>query len=220
MNILHVMLSVDPRTGGPGHAIRHIVREQVAAGHRVSLVATTMQKARRPEPQEAFAQRMVAEPDFSGADVFLGKSHGRRKPLSSFSYSPQCGRRLRQMISGSISDSTSGSNEPPDVIHIHGVFSHVTSAAAAFARRHSIPYVIRPAGSLNPACFRLGSHRLKQLFNDLVLRKDLDHAACIHAMSNQEADLIRECVPADRIHVVHSTRNCDACPLPLWVETQ
>ncbi len=194
MRILHVLWSIDPRTGGPGHALRKIVSRQVRRGDKVAIVATTMQAAEPWEREEAFQARMLADPELSGAEVFLGSALGRRKPLSSWAYSLECSRwLLRRMAERA---------RAPDVVHVHGVFGHVTTVAAAQARRHAIPYIMRPAGMLNPACFQMGSHRLKALFMLLFLRNDLRRAGYIHATSQQEADVVAGHVRRSRIRVI------------------
>jgi len=43
MRLLHVIHSIDPRSGGPSHALRGLVAEQVRRGHRVTVTATTAQ---------------------------------------------------------------------------------------------------------------------------------------------------------------------------------
>ena len=52
MKILHVIHSVDPRSGGPSHALREMVRAQRDAGHDINLVATTIQSAEPWAPAE------------------------------------------------------------------------------------------------------------------------------------------------------------------------
>ena len=37
-----------------------------------------------------------------------------------------------------------------DLVHIHAVFNHACVAAARACRRHQIPYIVRPLGSLEP----------------------------------------------------------------------
>jgi len=82
------------------------------------------------------------------------------------------------------------------------VFSHLTSTAAALARRHGIPYVVRPAGCLDVQCLRMGHRRLKIVFAAWFTRKDLSQAAGIHATSQSEAEGLKEFATPRRIWVV------------------
>jgi glycosyltransferase involved in cell wall biosynthesis len=194
MRILHVIWSIDPRTGGPGHAIRKIASYQLRAGHEVSIATTSMQLAERFESREAFKARMLADAELGGIEVFLGKAFGRRKPWSSWAHSHECSHWLRQRMADK--------SRAPDVVHIHGVFSHVTAVAAAQARRHGIPYIVRPAGMLNAACLKMGRQRLKAMFTRLFLRKDLQEAGCIHVTSQQEASAVAGYLPTSKIRII------------------
>lgn len=49
-----------------------------------------------------------------------------------------------------------------DVVHIHAVFSHSSLTAARACRRHGVPYVVRPLGSLDP--WSLSQKRLRKHF--------------------------------------------------------
>ena len=171
MRILHSIHSLDLRSGGPSHAIRGLVAAQVTAGHDVSVVATTMQSAEPWLPTEDFAKVVRDDRHFAGADVSLLRGFGRRPPWSRFGYCPG----IRSWLDERIRQKT----KRPDVVHIHGVFSHINSAAAAAARRHGIPYLVRPTGALDPNCFRTGRQLLKQAFTKLILGRDLASAAFI-----------------------------------------
>ncbi|TWU06968.1 2-deoxystreptamine glucosyltransferase [Symmachiella macrocystis] len=194
MKILHVIHSVDPRSGGPSHAIRSLLSAQIAAGKDVSLLATTTQSAEPWEPRERYVEIMLADPSFFGAEVHLGRAYGRRHPLNRFAFSPDCNRWLHRTLSEA--------NTRPDLVHIHGTFSHLTNSAARAARKFRVPYIVRPAGNLDPQCFRMGSHWLKQIFTQFTLRTDLCHAAFVHAMSEDEEQAILSWLPENRIHVI------------------
>ena len=112
----------------------------------------------------------------------MGRSYGRCRPWSSFAYSPACSRWLRQRLANARS--------APQIVHLHGVLQHVTTAAAAHARRHGIPYVVEPYGALDPHCLRMGFRGLKQLAVRLWLPGILQHAACVQPASVYEADVV------------------------------
>jgi glycosyltransferase involved in cell wall biosynthesis len=78
-----------------------------------------------------------------------------------------------------------------DVVHIHAVFSHACMAAAAACRRHSVPYVVRPLGSLDP--WSLQQKRLpKRVLWYLGARHTLAAAAAIHYTTAEERRLAEE----------------------------
>jgi glycosyltransferase involved in cell wall biosynthesis len=209
MKILHVINSVDPRSGGPGHAIRGMAAAQAARGNQVAVLATGIQVAEPWHPQADYLREMLANPVFAGVELVLGRAFGRRRPWDRYAFSPQSAAWLRRRMADSASR--------PDVVHIHGVFSHVTTVAAATARRHGIPYVLRPAGSLDGGCLDSGHRRLKDWFVRWFLRRDLDRAARIHATSELEANNLarlglveRVCVIPHGVPVPNARGGCDA----------
>ncbi|NJS09243.1 MAG: glycosyltransferase [Microcoleus sp. CSU_2_2] len=75
-----------------------------------------------------------------------------------------------------------------DLAHIHALFSPVTTLAATVARRHHLPYIIRPCGMLDPADLQK-KKQLKQIYGTLLERPNLAGAAAIHFTSKQEAKI-------------------------------
>ncbi len=74
-----------------------------------------------------------------------------------------------------------------DVIHIHALFSFSSVAAAFFAKRANVPYVVRPLGVLG----RWGMHNrrpwLKKLSFRLIESRILRNAAVVQYTSEQES---------------------------------
>jgi glycosyltransferase involved in cell wall biosynthesis len=89
-----------------------------------------------------------------------------------------------------------------DLIHIHALFSFASVAAAYWAARAGVPYVVRPLGTLN----RWGmEHRrpwLKRLSFALIERRILRGAARIHYVSEQERIEAARLSPSPRAIVV------------------
>lgn len=194
VHILHVIHSIDPRSGGPSNALRGLVREQVLRGHRVTVVGTTAQSAEPWAPEGEFVARMRADLAFRDVELLLGRAWGRYRPWSRFSYCPQ----VVHLLNGRLADP----GTRPDIIHIHGQFSHLTIRAAQLARRWHVPYVIRPAGSFDETCLAKGMTHWKRLFLRLFHRRDLKRAAAVQATSQAEAAQIARLVPGCRLAVV------------------
>ncbi len=75
-----------------------------------------------------------------------------------------------------------------DVVHIHALFSPVSSIAATIARLQNVPYILRPLGTLDPA--DLQKKRLaKQLYAQLLERPNLAGSSALHFTSDQEAKI-------------------------------
>lgn len=194
MRVLHVIHSIDPRSGGPSQAIRDLVQRQACSGYDVALLATSTQSAEPWDSPDSYSARMSTDTSFAHTRLYLAQAFGRRHPWSRYAYSPSGARWLKGLVRDSA--------RRPEVIHIHGIFSHLTSMAASTARRYGIPYVLRPAGGLDSSCLSMGSKRLKQLFTSLILRNDLRAAMFIHATSTAEAEELAHWVPRNRIRVI------------------
>jgi glycosyltransferase involved in cell wall biosynthesis len=72
-----------------------------------------------------------------------------------------------------------------DVVHIHAVFNHACLAAASACRRHGVPYVVRPLGTLDPWSMKQKSLR-KILFWNLAGKRMLRQAAAVHYTTRTE----------------------------------
>ncbi len=72
-----------------------------------------------------------------------------------------------------------------DVVHIHAVFSQPCIAAARACKRHGVPYVVRPLGSLDPWSLRQRRLRKRVLWR-LGVRAMLKNASAIHYTSERE----------------------------------
>lgn len=77
-----------------------------------------------------------------------------------------------------------------DLIHIHAAWSYATAAAARAARRHGVPYIIRPAGMLSPFSWQHGNWT-KRLYWNAIERRNVAYAAAIHVTSSAEAGEVR-----------------------------
>jgi len=97
----------------------------------------------------------------------------RRQWSEAFKYSGPLARWLRGHVS------------EYDVVHIHGVFSHCSLAAAASCRRRGVPYVVRPLGTLDPWSLTQKPWR-KRLAWSLAARRMVRSAAAVHYTSRGE----------------------------------
>lgn len=86
-----------------------------------------------------------------------------------------------------------------NVVHIFGYRDPVGTAAALFAKRAGIPYVLEPAGMHRP---KLRSFRLKSTYEISFGRSLVRDAAGIIAASRLEADeLIADGITRERVHI-------------------
>lgn len=171
MNVLHVIPAVAERYGGPSHAVFDMCRALAAIGIDTHIATTDADGAGRLSVpvEEPITYRDVPA-------IFF-----RRQWSEAFKYS----RPLRRWLFASV--------RRFDVVHVHGVYSHAPLAAAAAARSHGVPYVVRPLGTLSAWALRQKPLR-KRVGWHLGVGKMLAGAAAIHCTSASEANELR---PAD-----------------------
>ncbi|HWQ14974.1 MAG TPA: glycosyltransferase [Roseiflexaceae bacterium] len=163
---LHVIPALAPRYGGPSQAVLGVCRALRDAGVE-ALIATTDADGpgRLPVPVGQVT-------DYRGAPAIFFP----RQWSESFKYSAPLAAWLRQRVAEF------------DLVHVHAVFSHACLAAASACRRHGVPYLVRPLGTLDP--WSLGQKRLrKRLLWHLGVKQMLHGAAAIHYTTAAERRL-------------------------------
>lgn len=95
---------------------------------------------------------------------------------SAFGYSPDTSRIYNEYA--------------PDIAHVHGVWMHYSMANQRYCRKQSVPYLISPHGMLDRWALK-NSQWKKRLARVLFENRHLKHAACLHALCEQEAQEFR-----------------------------
>jgi glycosyltransferase involved in cell wall biosynthesis len=164
MRVLHVIPSVSPAHGGPSHALIGMVRGVVREGLSVDVVTTPADRDGDLDvPLNGFVEQDGARYRFFP-----------RQPPRSWTFSWPLTRWLYRHLG------------KYDVVHVHALFSYPTLAACHACRRRGVPYVLRPAGMLDPWC--LANARWKKSpYYALLERRNLAGAAAVHATSQAEA---------------------------------
>ena len=162
MRVLHVIPSVDERSGGPATAIIPMCRALMAQGVEVLLVSTDAGLGTRAR-------------NFQGVPAMffpsqLGESFKYSRPLSSW-------------LSSNIHNF--------GLAHIHAVFNHSSVAAAHSCRQAGIPYIVRPLGTLDPWSMSQKSLR-KRVFWQVSGKGMLHRAAAVHYTSEAEKHATEE----------------------------
>lgn len=164
MRVLHVIPSVSSVHGGPSRAIVDIERALAARGIEVTTVTTNDDGDTRTLPVpcgEPIAIPFATRWYFPRSTVFFKVSLG-------------LGRWLKDNIKAF------------DVVHAHALFSFAPVAAAFFARRAGVPYVLRPLGVL--ARYGMTQHHplMKNASFALIERGLIESASAVHFTSLAE----------------------------------
>ena len=179
MKVLHVIRSIDSTTGGPAIAALQMASVLCARGVSVDIATTG--------PVRTDVLGGSAEPgvDLIGVRQFTFRSRG----TGTWSFSRELWIWLNKNI------------RRYDLLHITGVFTFPPLIAARVAYRLGIPYIIRPAGTLD--AYSLNQKMLKKrLYYKLLLSKIMDRASAIHATSEVERNYIIALGIRDRCNVV------------------
>lgn len=73
------------------------------------------------------------------------------------------------------------------LVHVHGLWTLPTSAAAALARGAGIPYVLTPHGMMDRWSLAR-SHMKKRVWSAVIERRNIGGAAALHFFNEEEAD--------------------------------
>ncbi|MBN2133905.1 MAG: glycosyltransferase [Sedimentisphaerales bacterium] len=77
-----------------------------------------------------------------------------------------------------------------DLLHLHGVWTHVQQATARLARKRNVPYMITAHGVLFPWKIRSKGFK-KRTYLSLIGRHMLTSSACLHAITSAEVEGFR-----------------------------
>jgi glycosyltransferase involved in cell wall biosynthesis len=170
--VLHVIPAIAPRYGGPSVATLGMCRALSGVGIETLVVTTDADGPGR------LAVELDAPQAYDGARVLFF----RRGLSESFKWSG----RLGAWLAAHVADY--------DVVHVHAVFSHSSLVAGRTCREAGVPYLVRPAGTLDP-----WSVRRKRLRKRILFRLGVDDllagASVMHYTSAEEWRLAETAVP-------------------------
>jgi len=174
MNIAFVLPYLADRFGGPVAVAKGMGRSLAGMGHEVSYWATATNGDRHELASIAGAHLF---------DVDWPHAWYRSKGL-------------KQGLSEAISSI--------DILQIQSVWTYPSYAAGRIAHDSDIPYIILPAGTLQPWALDNGRmRRLKKMtYFHLIAKSLMDRAACVQATSMQEAQQVQNLGYAGPVTVI------------------
>ena len=187
MKILHVIHSLDPRSGGPSHALYDLAKAQINLGNSVNIIATDRQSGEHWDSSSDYLDSIRNSLPLGLNNVSIIPSYGRRRPWVRYAFSPKCGLLLRKEL-GDFPHSA----VKPDFVHVHGLFSQITQKATEICNQLKIPYALRPTGALDELPLRKGATYFKKLFLHWFLKRSLENASFVHATSESESRSLKK----------------------------
>ncbi len=189
MKVLHVLRSVSPRLGGTTTALQSIVTALAAHGVENHVLATNYGEL---SADDGYEMALSATEDMKSYIFPMLGSLG-------FSLSTQLWTWLGQNV------------QNYDLLHIHGVFTFPPLSACFHAQRMNVPYILRPAGTLDPWSLRQKAFK-KRLFYKVFLDSCLRRAASVHVTSEAEREALELLGLSENVKIVphgveHSQRH-------------
>jgi glycosyltransferase involved in cell wall biosynthesis len=161
MNILHVIATLAPESGGPAQACLEMAMAVAARGHQVSIFTTDF---------GAPLDLRLAADETVDIRVFPVQWPPTWKPSI-----PMAHALVETM-------------DHYDVIHLHSLYLFHDWVGGILAQRARLPYIVRPHGLLDPYIWQRHRSR-KRLVEALFQTRVLNHAAAIHYTSELEREI-------------------------------
>lgn len=170
MRILQVIASLAPRYGGPSVACPALARELARRGAEVTVFSTNVDGAGKlGVPLDTPVLR-----DGVRYEYFDGWTLP-----AEFKFSAALAHALHRRVASF------------DVVHIYSMYVFSAAAAARACRRHGVPYLLHPHGTLDPYLRRRHPIR-KRIYEWLIERHNFRSAAAVLFNSTDEMRLAEE----------------------------
>jgi len=179
IRVLHVIRSIDPSTGGPAFAVAQMVKVLSARGVSVDVATTAL-----PGKYNSDLSKMRPVIQDGACHYYFPKQAGETWSLS---------LPLWHWLKRNIRNY--------DLVHIIGVFTFPAFMAAHEAKKANIPYIIKPAGTLDTYSLTQKAWR-KKIYYHAFLKGVLDCASAIHTTSQSECDQLVSLVKEDACVVI------------------
>jgi glycosyltransferase involved in cell wall biosynthesis len=170
LKVLHVLPTLSPSAGGVPTVVSGLVEAQAEAGIE-AVVATTNVDT----PSGVYHRPGWDKLANGTVPVFYGEAQVP-KLMASLS--------LANYLRKAIPDF--------DVVHVHGLYRFPNTAAAYWSRRHGVPYIVVPHGTLDPYLHKRSSSSAlwaKRLHERLFALPNLNSASAIHYTAEEEREL-------------------------------
>jgi glycosyltransferase involved in cell wall biosynthesis len=177
MRILHVVPSIAASRGGPTAVAIGLGRALLRAGVAVEILGTR-------------------------ADLDAAGEQAARVALGPVPLTLVAARPGRMEWAPGILPSLWGRLSAVDLVHVHTVYTFAVAAAPLACRARRVPYLVRPAGTLDADCIESRSPRKKKLAIAAYVRRNLDGAAVVQATSEKERRELTTLAPSARVEVI------------------
>ena len=169
MRILHVIPTMSARYGGPAKACGEMSMAVKDRGHHVEIFTTNYD-------------------GFGGyVEPSVGPLSERREGVTVHTFPvdlPPDYFRISRPLASALNENL----QKFDLVQVHSLYLFTTLATGFFARRHKVPLIIRPHGTLDPYIYPRHRGRkwvVEQLYQNRIFKR----AAAVHYTTAEERDL-------------------------------
>ncbi len=169
LRIVHMIDGLDPAAGGPPIVAARLAAAQAHLGANVTLMSYIF-----PDAHDR-ALGLLCETPYADLIDICWVSTSRREQLTGSAAARAFAELLRDGV---------------DCLHTHGMWGPLMPATARVARSAGVPYVVTPHGMLDPYTLSVKPTK-KRIALATTHRSFLHHAAFVHMLNADEADLAR-----------------------------
>ena len=169
MRILHVIDSLNPAEGGPATVIARLAAAQAALGHMVTVFSHLA-----ANEQEVVNKNIGTIPGIERVKLEFVRGVTGWDWVRVTTARPA----LRRQVGDA------------SIVHLHGVWAPLLHVASQFAREMGVPYVVRPAGMLDPWSLRQRWLKKRTAMWLGGYRKMFNGCAFMHTLNVDEKRLI------------------------------
>lgn len=168
LKVLHIIPSISPNRGGPSKAVLEMVHALRANGVDAEIATTN------EDLKSSLDVPLGQLINYQSVPIrFFERTTSKMHAIQEFAYSATFKYWLKTNI------------DRYDAIHVHAIFSFLSSYSMWLARKQNIPFIVRPIGQLEDWALSQ-SKRKKKTYLNLIEKANIEAASAVHFTAESE----------------------------------